>query len=136
MRQSVQADINAIFLALGAVALLVGGLGIANVTLLSVRERTGEIGLRRALGASKADIGNQFLVESVVIGLLGGLIGSAVGVAAVVLVSLAQKWTPILDTTVVVGAALLGGMIGLAAGTYPALKAAGVEPITALRGGA
>ena len=136
VRQSVQADINAIFLALGAVALLVGGLGIANVTLLSVRERTGEIGLRRALGASKADIGNQFLVESVVIGLLGGLIGSAVGVAAVVLVSLAQEWTPILDTTVVIGAALLGGVIGLAAGTYPALKAAGVEPITALRGGA
>ncbi|MBC7550848.1 MAG: ABC transporter permease [Cellulomonas sp.] len=136
VRQSVQADINAIFLALGAVALLVGGLGIANVTLLSVRERTGEIGLRRALGASKADIGNQFLVESVVIGLLGGLIGSAIGVAVVVLVSLAQEWTPILDTIVVIGAALLGGVIGLAAGTYPALKAAGVEPLTALRGGA
>ncbi|RYV53050.1 ABC transporter permease [Pengzhenrongella frigida] len=136
VRTSVQADINAIFLALGAVALLVGGLGIANVTLLSVRERTGEIGLRRALGASKADIGRQFLVESVVIGLLGGLIGSATGVAAVILVSLAQGWTPILDTVVVLGAALLGGVIGLGAGTYPALKAAGVEPITALRGGA
>ncbi len=135
VRENVQADINAIFLALGAVALLVGGLGIANITLLSVRERIGEIGLRRALGASRANIGNQFLVESVVIGLLGGLIGSAVGVFVVVGVSLAKEWTPILDTTVVIGAALLGGVIGLGAGTYPALKAAGIEPIAALRGG-
>lgn len=99
VRELVQADVNAIFLALGAVALLVGGVGIANITLLSVRERVGEIGLRRALGAGTGDIGNQFLVESVVIGLLGGL-------------------------------------IGLGAGTYPALKAAAIEPITALRGGA
>lgn len=135
VRQNVQADINAIFLALGAVALLVGALGIANVTLLSVRERVGEIGLRRALGATKADIGKQFLVESVVIGLLGGLIGAAVGVAVVVAVSLVKEWTPILDTAVVLGSGLLGGVIGLAAGTYPALKAAGIEPITALRGG-
>ncbi|WP_223145121.1 ABC transporter permease [Actinotalea subterranea] len=135
VRQNVQADINAIFLALGGVALLVGGLGIANITLLSVRERVGEIGLRRALGASKRNIGAQFLVESVVIGLLGGLIGSALGVFAVVAVSLAKEWTPILDTWIVIGAALLGGVIGLGAGTYPALKAAGIEPITALRGG-
>ena len=135
VKANVQADINAIFLALGAVALLVGGLGIANVTLLSVRERIGEIGLRRALGASKANIGNQFLVESVVIGLLGGLIGAAIGVFVVVAVSLAKEWTPILDTSVVIAAALLGGVIGLGAGTYPALKAAEIEPITALRGG-
>ncbi len=135
VRENVQADINAIFLALGAVALLVGGLGIANVTLLSVRERTGEIGLRRALGATKGNIGNQFLMESGVIGLLGGLVGAAVGVGVVVGVSLAKDWTPILDTPVVIGASLLGAVIGLGAGAYPALKAAGVEPITALRGG-
>ena len=135
VRESVQADINAIFLALGAVALLVGGLGIANVTLLSVRERTGEIGLRRALGATRRNIGNQFLVESGVIGLLGGLVGSALGVAVVVVVSVSKEWTPILDTVVVVGAAGLGGVIGVLAGLYPALKAAKVEPIHALRGG-
>ncbi len=135
VRQNVQADINAIFLALGAVALLVGGLGIANVTLLSVRERTAEIGLRRALGATKGNIGYQFLMESGVIGLLGGLVGASLGVAAVVIVSLTKQWTPILDTMIVIAAVLLGGVIGLGAGTYPALKAAGVEPITALRSG-
>lgn len=134
VRQAVQADVNAIFLALGAVALLVGGLGIANVTLLSVRERVGEIGLRRALGATTQDVARQFLVESAVIGLLGGLVGAAIGVAVVVGVSVAKEWTPILDTGVVLGAALLGGVIGLAAGTYPALKAARIEPIAALRG--
>ena len=135
VRENVQSDINTIFLALGAVALLIGGLGIANVTLLSVMERVGEIGLRRALGATRTQIGAQFVVESVVVGLLGGVIGAALGVAAVVIVSAAQSWTPILDTVVVLLAALAGGLIGLIAGIYPALKAAAIEPITALRSG-
>lgn len=129
-----QADINAIFLALGGVALLVGGLGIANVTLLSVRERIGEIGLRRALGATTRDVAQQFLVESAVIGLLGGLVGAALGVLVVVVVSVTKEWTPVLDDVAVVASALLGGVIGLAAGTYPAVKAARIEPIAALRG--
>lgn len=135
VRGNVQADIDTIFLALGGVALLIGGLGIANVTLLSVRERIGEIGLRRALGARRRDIGAQFMLESVVVGLLGGMIGAALGVAAVVAVSAAQSWTPILDLVVVVLAALGGGVIGLLAGIYPALKAASIEPVSALRGG-
>ena len=86
LRENVQADVNVVFLILGVLALLAGGLGIANVTMLSVMERVGEIGLRRALGATKRNIANQFMVESVVIGLLGGLIGAALGVFAVVLV--------------------------------------------------
>jgi putative ABC transport system permease protein len=98
-------------------------------------ERVGEIGLRRALGATKRDIARQFIVESAVIGLLGGLIGSALGVLAVVVVSLLQGWTPILDPFVAVGAALLGIVVGLAAGAYPAVRASNIEPITALRGG-
>ena len=135
VRQSVQADVNTIFLALGGVALLIGGVGIANVTLLSVLERVGEIGLRRALGATRRDIGAQFMVESVVVGLLGGMLGAALGVAVVVGVSAAQEWTPILDLRMVGVAALAGGVIGLLAGLYPSLKAASIEPIAALRGG-
>jgi putative ABC transport system permease protein len=77
LQDDIQADVNIVFLILGAIALLAGGLGIANVTLLSVMERVGEIGLRRALGATRRNIAQQFMVESVVIGLLGGLIGAA-----------------------------------------------------------
>jgi len=135
LQDNIQADINIVFLTLGILALLAGGLGIANVTLLSVMERVGEIGLRRALGATKRDIARQFIVESAVIGLLGGLIGSALGVFAVVIVSLLQGWTPILDPVVASGAALLGTIVGLAAGAYPAVRASNIEPITALRGG-
>ncbi|MFV0252049.1 MAG: ABC transporter permease [Beutenbergiaceae bacterium] len=135
LQQNVSADLDAVFLVLGAVALLVGGLGIANVTLLSVMERVPEIGLRRALGATRRQIGSQFIVESVVIGLLGGLIGAALGVMVVVGWSALREWTPILDLRLAFGAAALGGVIGLLAGAYPALKAAALEPVAALRGG-
>jgi len=134
LQENVQADVNVIFLILGAIALLAGGVGIANVTLLSVMERFGEIGLRRALGATRKTISWQFMVESVVIGLLGGLIGSAVGVFAVVIVSVVQGWTPVLDVWLAIGATLLGAVVGLAAGAYPARRASRIEPIAALRG--
>ena len=134
VRKGVESDLNALFLLLGAVALLVGGLGIANVTLLSVLERISEIGLRRALGAARRHVAAQFLVESVIVGFLGGLLGTAVGVLLTVGVSFVRDWTPILDNKLTFGAPLLGALIGLIAGTYPAWKASAIEPITALRG--
>ncbi len=129
----VAADVNALFLVLGGVALLVGALGIANVTLLSVLERVAEIGLRRALGATRRDVAAQFLVESSAVGLLGGLVGTAAGVVLPVAVSAARDWTPVLDLRLAAGAPLLGAVIGLAAGTYPAWRASAVHPIDALR---
>ncbi|WP_167050637.1 ABC transporter permease [Salinibacterium sp. ZJ77] len=132
--ENVQADVNIVFLVLGAIALLAGGLGIANVTMLSVMERTGEIGLRRALGATRRQIGSQFVVESVVIGLLGGLIGASLGVFAVVGVSLVQQWTPVIDPWMAIGSPVLGAIVGLAAGWFPARRAARIEPVDALRG--
>lgn len=134
LRDNVQADVNVVFLVLGIIALLAGGLGIANVTMLSVMERVGEIGLRRALGSTRKQIAGQFMVESIVIGLLGGLIGSALGIFAVVVVSAIQQWTPVLDPFLAIGSALLGAVVGFAAGWYPASKASRIEPISALRG--
>ncbi len=133
--ENVQADVNVVFLVLGIVALLAGGLGIANVTMLGVMERVGEIGLRRALGATRRQIASQFILESVVIGLLGGLIGASLGVFAVVGVAVVQQWTPIIDPLLAGGAAVLGALVGLAAGWFPARRASRIEPVTALRGG-
>jgi putative ABC transport system permease protein len=133
LRREVVGDVNALFLLLGGVALLVGGLGIANVTLLSVLERVSEIGLRRAVGATRLHIASQFLVESAFVGLLGGLVGAAAGVITTVAVAAARDWTPLLDMRLAVAAPLLVAMIGLLAGGYPAWRAAAIEPIAALR---
>lgn len=133
LREEVQSDLSMLFLLLGGLSLIVGAIGIANITLVGVMERTGEIGLRRAIGATRQHIAAQFLVESASIGVIGGIIGASMGVLVVVGVSAYQVWTPVLDLEVPLAAPLVGGIIGLLSGTYPALRASKLEPVDALR---
>ncbi|MER6290911.1 ABC transporter permease [Streptomyces sviceus] len=133
LRDQVDTDLSGLFLVLAAICLIVGAVGIANTTLVSVLERRGEIGLRRALGARRRHITAQFLTESTALGALGGLTGTVVGVAVVLGTALARHWTAVLQPYTVLPAPLMGTVVGFLAGLYPALRAARVEPLEALR---
>jgi putative ABC transport system permease protein len=132
-RAAAEGAFTSLLLGLGAVALLVGGVGIANVMVISVLERRGEIGLRRSLGATRGHVRTQFLVESLLLSLLGGICGVVIGA----LVTLGYAHTqaqpvvvPLAGIGAGVGAALL---IGAVAGLYPAARAARLSPTEALR---
>lgn len=123
-----------LFLGLGAVALIVGGVGIANVMLMSVLERRSEIGLRRALGATRRHIALQFVSEALALALVGGCLGVLLGAGLAVAYALSQSWTPIIPTVAVVGGIVAALAIGAIAGFYPAMRAARLSPTDALRG--
>jgi putative ABC transport system permease protein len=132
-RAKAKTAFTSLFLGLGAVALLVGGVGIANVMVISVLERRSEIGLRRALGATRRHIAVQFLTESVLLGAMGGAAGALLGVLVTAGYDANRGWQFAMPAYAVVGALACAVLIGALSGAYPALRAARVSPTTALR---
>jgi putative ABC transport system permease protein len=119
--------------AVAAVSLVVGGIGIMNIMLVSVTERTREIGLRRAVGARRRDILTQFLVEAVFVSLAGGLVGIGLGIVGSYAIGYAFQWRVLVSFAAVLPAFLFAGAVGIFFGYYPALKASRLNPIEALR---
>jgi putative ABC transport system permease protein len=132
-RAAARTAFTSLFLGLGAVALLVGGVGIANVMVVSVLERRSEVGLRRALGATRRHVGAQFICESVLLAGAGGAAGVALGAAVTAAYANSQHWTAALPPAALAGGLGAAVAIGAVAGAYPALRAARLSPTEALR---
>jgi putative ABC transport system permease protein len=132
-RAAAQSALNSLFLGLGAVSLLVGAVGVGNIMLIGVLERRSEIGLRRALGATKANIRGQFLSEAILLSLLGGAAGVTTGALATAIYAQSKHWTLVIPTTAWAGGLAAALLIGALAGLLPALRAARLSPTEALR---
>ncbi|MEV5176601.1 ABC transporter permease [Streptomyces flaveolus] len=131
-KRATNSAFSSLFLGLAGVALLVGGIGVANTMYISVLERRKEIGLRRALGANRGQIRGQFLTESVVLSLLGGVTGTVIGILATAGYAVYGGWRPVIPLTVL-GAGVGGAVvIGMLAGVYPSIRAARLTPTEAL----
>ena len=124
---------NVVMICIAGISLLVGGIGIMNIMLATVLERTREIGVRRAIGARQADIVRQFLMEAVLISIVGGLIGIAFGVTLSKIIASAAGWSTLVTTSSIVVAFGVSVSIGLLFGIYPAVQAAKLDPIEAIR---
>jgi len=118
---------------IAGVSLLVGGIGIMNIMLVSVTERTREIGIRMAIGARSSAVRSQFLIESVVLSLTGGLIGILFGVAVSLAIPRMLGWPTLISMMAIVGSVIFSAAVGIFFGYYPARKAAALDPIEALR---
>jgi putative ABC transport system permease protein len=133
MRTETIKTMSALLAGIAAVSLLVGGIGIMNIMLVSVTERTREIGLRLAIGARSRDVLLQFLVEAVVLSLFGGIIGIAIGFGISQTITLTLAWPTQMSSDAVLLAFGFAAFIGIFFGFYPATKAAQLDPIDALR---
>jgi ABC-type antimicrobial peptide transport system permease subunit len=132
VKQSTQ-TMEGLLTAVAAVSLVVGGIGIMNIMLVSVTERTREIGLRQAVGARSRDVLRQFLVEAVMLSLLGGFIGVAAGTLGARTIANVLQWPTRVSSDAIALAFLCSAAVGVFFGYYPARRAAGLEPIDALR---
>jgi putative ABC transport system permease protein len=132
-RAAAQSALNSLFLALGAVSLLVGAVGVGNIMLIGVLERRSEIGLRRALGATKGNIRVQFLAEAILLSLLGGALGIAAGALSTAVYASTKHWTIVIPTLAWAGGLGAALAIGALAGLLPAVRAARLSPTKALR---
>ena len=132
-QEATDAAFTSLFLGLGAVSLLVGGVGIANVMVIAVIERRNEIGLRRALGATRAHIRRQFLTESLILSAIGGVAGVGTGIAVTAVYARLKDWQIVIPPLAVVGGLASALVIGAIAGLYPAMRAARLAPTEALR---
>jgi putative ABC transport system permease protein len=132
-RAEAQGALNSLFLGLGAVSLLVGAVGVANIMLIGVLERRSEIGLRRALGATKAQIRAQFLSEAILLALIGGAVGVSAGVVSTAIYAATKHWQIAIPTTAWAGGLGAAVLIGAIAGLLPAVRAARMSPTEALR---
>lgn len=133
LRNQIEGDVQSLFLVLSSLALLVGTVAILNATLLNVVERRAEIGLRRALGATRSHIARQITLEAALTGTLAGALGAAVGIIAITATAVARQWTPTVDPAVIVAAPAIGILTGTIAGLAPAIRASRTPPAETLR---
>ena len=130
---TITGGLTALLAAIAAVSLLVGGIGIMNIMLVSVSERTQEIGLRKAIGASEQDILMQFMIEAVMLSAAGGIVGTGVGIGGILLVAAFSPLQAVVSPLAITLAVTVSGTIGLVFGVFPARQAARLDPIVALR---
>ena len=133
MQTGIYSLLTVLLVCIAAVSLVVGGIGVMNIMLVGVTERTREIGIRMAIGAQKVDIMAQFLVEAVVLAVVGGLLGAVTGITAIHLLGTTLGWPMKLDTVALVIAVMTSAATGIAFGFLPARRAASLDPIVALR---